>query len=482
MNNKSEEHRAADSRTPPSVPAAARSGRFFRLAFVAAVGLAILILCLPWIVAATPLRDALIRAALANPHLSASTRSASLGWFSSVRISELRIARDDGQFQLDIQRVETEKPWLKIWWELPAIGQITVDRPTVAVVASSIPREAESQPAGGSHRRERPHLSVVVNDANLSVVVPPQEQPVVKLDGLNFSVRIEPQGDGRRLIIDPATVFNHRQLTEEMCDRGLQLFAPVLADAARVEGEVSLQIDSFEMPLDQPSGTPLVEQVEFTGQLRLHQVTTGVKNPLINNIAKFVAGLLRVEMPRHIRIADEATVRFELRDGRVFHEGLAFGLPEVSPDLVIRTSGTVGLDETVDLLVEIPLPLNLLTDGPIARRLSERPLTLRVSGTLADPKVRLPDGEGVLKELASRLLNDPGAVQQEGDLAGSILKLMGEIVDERRNENGELETPLLDRLRQRRLERPEEPTSNSETSPEATPRRPGLLRRRGREP
>jgi len=444
-------------------------------------GLAILALFAPWIVASTPLRDILIRAALANPDLAASSRSASFGWTSPVRVDGLHVARKDGQLQIDMERLATEKPWLRIWRELPDIGQITISRPTAAVVAG-LPRVSEAKPVSPSSNP--PTLSVMIRDAALTVVVPPQEQPVVDMDGLNLALHITRREGGgeRRLVLDPAKLFDHRQLTPEMCDRGLQLFAPVLADAARVEGEVSLQVDRFELPLDLPPGAPLLEQADLSGQLHLHQVTTGVKNPLIKEITELVARVLRVQVPQQVRIADDAVVRFALVDGRIFHEGLAFGLPEVSSDLVIRTSGTVGLDETLDLAVEIPLPLNLLTDGPIARRLSERPLTLNVTGTLTEPKVGLPQGEGVLKELAGRLLNDPSSSGQEEELASSILNVVGEMIEERRNENGELETPILDRLRQRRLDRAEERANDSASEGAPPPRRPGLLRRRTREP
>ena len=36
------------------------------------------------------------------------------------------------------------------------------------------------------------------------------------------------------------------------------------------------------------------------------------------------------------------------------HEGLRIGFPEIDPDLVVSSRGSIGLDETLDLHVELP--------------------------------------------------------------------------------------------------------------------------------
>ena len=47
-----------------------------------------------------------------------------------------------------------------------------------------------------------------------------------------------------------------------------------------------------------------------------------------------------------IRLADESVVSFAVRDGRVEHRDLAFGLPDLGAEFVVRTQGTVGMDGT----------------------------------------------------------------------------------------------------------------------------------------
>jgi hypothetical protein len=105
----------------------------------------------------------------------------------------------------------------------------------------------------------------------------------------------------------------------------------------------------------------------------------------------------------------------------------------------------------------VPIPLTLLHDGPLLRRLSQKPLDLHVTGTLAKPNVNLPTAEGLLQSVADLLLKeDPNT--GEPPLADTLLDGVGDLFERRRESRaeGQSRTPLLDRLRERpqgRLER-----------------------------
>ena len=84
----------------------------------------------------------------------------------------------------------------------------------------------------------------------------------------------------------------------------------------------------------------------------------------------------------------------------VWHDGVEFGLPRVSKDLVVRTSGSVAFDETIDMTIDLPMPLHLISDGPLARALTDKALSLRTTGTLKDPKIAIEDDDFVGKLLS----------------------------------------------------------------------------------
>jgi len=43
-----------------------------------------------------------------------------------------------------------------------------------------------------------------------------------------------------------------------------------------------------------------------------------------------------------------------VRDGRLYHEGLRVGFPDIDPGLVVSSRGSIGADETLDLSVDLP--------------------------------------------------------------------------------------------------------------------------------
>ena len=67
--------------------------------------------------------------------------------------------------------------------------------------------------------------------------------------------------------------------------------------------------------------------------------------------------------PDAITVAQDVSVQFMVKNGRLHHSGLAFILPHGEKSIDIVSSGSVGLDETLDLTLEIKLPDGLLGTG-----------------------------------------------------------------------------------------------------------------------
>jgi hypothetical protein len=93
-------------------------------------------------------------------------------------------------------------------------------------------------------------------------------------------------------------------------------------------------------------------------------------------------------------LAKEDIVEFQMREGRVHHQGLAFGLPERGEHLLVRTHGSVGVpDQTLDITADVPLPTELLRDPDTANSLLPGRIQLHVGGTLDNPQVERVPGE-----------------------------------------------------------------------------------------
>ena len=78
------------------------------------------------------------------------------------------------------------------------------------------------------------------------------------------------------------------------------------------------------------------------------------------------------------------SMKHSMAEGRVAHQGAMF----VFSDLVVRTSGSVGLDESLDLIAEIPIKDEwLASDGKLLGSLKGKSVQIPIRGTLTKPQL-----------------------------------------------------------------------------------------------
>jgi len=89
--------------------------------------------------------------------------------------------------------------------------------------------------------------------------------------------------------------------------------------------------------------------------------------------------------------------------GRVYHRGLEVW---AGRDVMIRTHGSVGLDQTVALVAEVPIQDAWIERERSLASLRGQSLQVPISGTLGEPRM----DSRAIQQLASQLLR--GAAQQ----------------------------------------------------------------------
>jgi hypothetical protein len=343
----------------------------------------------------------LVAKVAARANVQATTEGASFGWFSPFSITGLDLTTKDGRPLIHVTSIRGDRPWWRLLVSSSDLGRFEVDRPHIELIYDETSTNFAAVAGNGQRPAgDVPLFEAEITGASFTVRRVGKQQPVASLTGFDVAARVEQTDAGKQLVVDPVQVLDHRPLTPEMCNEGLQLAVPVLANATWVQGEVSAALEEFRVPIGQDKAA------EVEGTIDLHQVETGIKSSLLLQIAQLISTVLRRDLPTKVRIAEESSVRFRVRDRRVWHEGLAFGLPEFSSDLLIRTSGSVGIDESLDLIVDVPIPLDTLFDGPLAQQIGSRRLKLHVTGTLAEPKLGLPRDNDLLGGLLGGLLGD----------------------------------------------------------------------------
>ncbi|NQU25721.1 MAG: hypothetical protein HQ567_30910 [Candidatus Nealsonbacteria bacterium] len=160
------------------------------------------------------------------------------------------------------------------------------------------------------------------------------------------------------------------QITPQMCASGLKYIAPAFAGVTTAEGSFSIDLDECKIPLAEP------EKGKLAGRLTIHTVEIG-PGPWIQQWAM----LLQRETPAKLR--RESVVDFIMIDGRVYHRGLDL----IFPEMTVSTYGSVGLDQTVQVMAEMPIPPKWIGAGPLGSALKDKRIRLPIGGTLDKPKI-----------------------------------------------------------------------------------------------
>ncbi|MGQ0634706.1 MAG: hypothetical protein ACT4QC_08850 [Planctomycetaceae bacterium] len=227
---------------------------------------------------------------------------------------------------------------------------------------------------------------------------------------LHLAPRVELSDQPATIVIPAGRLVENVQLSQELCDAWLKFVAPVFADATRVEGTFSVDLKQSRLPVGEP------ETGDLGGRLSIH-AAQALPGALFGRIAEIIAqvqssvglnphDLIGLERPL-VRI-DDQQIDFALRGGRIHNSPLAFQMRNIP----VRTRGSVGLDQTLDLVAEIEFPAEWAQRAPLLARLTGRPLEIAIGGTLRDPDV---DASGI-----GRLAEDIGGSLLDGLLNGGL--------------------------------------------------------------
>jgi translocation and assembly module TamB len=153
-------------------------------------------------------------------------------------------------------------------------------------------------------------------------------------------------------------------------------------------------------------------KADVAGQLAVHAVRV-VPGPMAKQwveLAQQVEAIakrrdlaaLGQRQPVTLLSIQDQQVNFRVVDGRVYHQGMQFQVG----DVVMRTEGSVGLDETLALLVHVPIQDKWIEGQALLVGLKGQSLTIPISGTLRQPRM----DQSAVANLSQQLLQ--GAAQE----------------------------------------------------------------------
>ena len=214
---------------------------------------------------------------------------------------------------------------------------------------------------------------------------------------LHFTPQIRLDQSPALIVLPQEKVIDQVRLSPELCSSWLKFVMPLLADAAEVEGKFSLDVVGGSLPLMTPATG------EMNGAVGIHQaqVRPGPSSMQIVGLIDQIRSVIRQRPaadPQRERVwmeMPEQTVDFKLTEGRMHHRALIIQIKDVT----LRTSGSVGMNETLNLVAEFGIPDEWVGNTKLLAGLKGKSIRIPIGGTLSRP---LPDGR-VLGELTKQL-------------------------------------------------------------------------------
>ncbi len=206
------------------------------------------------------------------------------------------------------------------------------------------------------------------------------------------------------MTLKPGRIADQVQINPVMCANGLQYIAPALAGVASAEGRFSMELDRCRIPLEDPS------RGELQGRMIVHSVKIG-PGALVRELA------VALGYSGPAQIASESTIDFQMADGRVYHRGAELTFPDVA----VRTHGSVGLDKSLALVAEMPVPPKWRGNNTLGTALKDQWIQIPIAGTLDRPKL----DRRALDEISRRFLQDATQNVLHDQLNRQLNRLLG---------------------------------------------------------
>jgi hypothetical protein len=231
-------------------------------------------------------------------------------------------------------------------------------------------------------------------------------------------IHLSPEPGEVRLAKGP--LLQKVRITPEVCARGLKFIAPALADVAVAEGQFSINLDGGRIPLADSA------KADIAGKFDVHsvQVRPGPLAAEIIAISRQIEGIMKgraaaVAADRQadtLMTIENQSVEFRLVEGRVYHRDMQLQIGEVP----IHTHGSVGLDESLDLVIDVPIQDSWVKRDSVLSAMKGQSLQIPIEGTLKSPKL----DKRILEKLGGQLLQNTAKGFLQNQLNKQLEKLL----------------------------------------------------------
>ncbi len=364
--------------SPKDRPPASLLRRRRRAISLAAVLL--LLLLAPRLLTHTPMRSWLLSAIVGKRDLLVQAGAASGGWLQPLSFEQVSLLHTAGSLECTIGKVQTGISLLQYLISPPDSFAVSANSVQLTVHID----EEGRWPTLDSDGRTVERLRWAITEGTLVLTVPWRPVPLINLQQLAISGRIEPDSHGhRQLEIDACRLLDHTPLDDSHAQQNLALVAPVLSQTTNITGSASLALDALRIPLD---GVEEFSPFPLRGTVVLHQLQAKLTEQILQQVTD-AFGKLPVTLPAQITAPRESRIAFEVSEAGIRHQQMRFGFKGLTPAVQIATSGILRLDETIQLTLSLQAGWAQLLRPPwnILANLGLQRFSMRATGSVDAP-------------------------------------------------------------------------------------------------
>ncbi len=204
--------------------------------------------------------------------------------------------------------------------------------------------------------------------------------------------RIRLAGGPQAIMLPPGKTIDQVRVSPEVVDGFLKYVSPIMSQATRTDGRFSLTLtgQGAEIPFSQP------REMTAQGQLAVHSVRVtpgplGAEIVLLANQIRSIRQGIALDpnfSPTAVTLLEmgEQQMDFQVAEQRVYNSGVTTQIG----DVIIRTRGSVGLDQSLVLVAEIPIRDEWLAGGrerPVLGAFRGQVISIPIAGSLGSPAV-----------------------------------------------------------------------------------------------
>ena len=334
-----------------------------------------------------------------------------------------------------MKEIQTSKGLLSFITDPDQVGDI---RLTDSAVKISLDDDGK-WPFNKPSKQSNSEFAFHIKGGSLEINAPWREVAIVEISKLTIDGNIANGANGkRRLHVDPIQILDHEPLSESHTQQNLALIAPVLSQSTELSGNASVWLDEINIPIgqavtadsttamDSATKDDLSGSIPIRGRAELHWLEARLKENWTKQLTAIIGQVSGSVIPNQIQVLKDSKIEFSVTNEGIHHSGMVFLLPELAKEMRITSSGSVHLDETIDLLLQLNVPKIVQTGRPFLAMLSQimsMPIQLRVLGTVSEPKIQLPEGMNLLGRLTNQV--SPAQHTEDGpELPSAVMDLV----------------------------------------------------------